>query len=299
MNTIARGIEGLRGQQITKRAGFAIKRMRPSLLATVIFTIILVFACCQYGSAADDDALFINPEGDVRVGKSLEVGGTVSAQAFKGDGAALNLEGNDLTRGLDEKKFDRTGGTVSGNVSIGSVNSRANLDVNGNVQVKGLVSSTGRYQRDDEPESTYEISPRYHLSLTGKNFAGKTRTIPHDILIALCGDPDGCQVRLGMTRWDNDSETETASVFFTFYYSPADGHWRASETDAGNAAGIDGDGRVAHVRNIWSICYFTDGTYSAYREIGDKEKGMQLLVWSGGKGQNNHPNRTCELTLID
>jgi hypothetical protein len=258
------------------------KRMVPLCLVLAVVAAILFLGPGRHGSAAEENALFIDPDGTVRVGTNLVVGGKVAAQSFEGNGSALILEGNRnidaIAKSMDEKKFDKAGGTVTGNV-----------------QVKGLVTSYGRYQRDDNPESTYEINPRYHLSLTGANYGGKTKTIPHDILAALCGDPDGCQIRLGMTRWGNGSETETASVFFTFYYSAADGHWRASSTDAGDASGIDGDGHTQHVRNIWNTCFFTDGTYSGYKDTSDRERGMQLLVWNG----NTNPKRTCELTIID
>jgi hypothetical protein len=144
-------------------------------------------------------------------------------------------------------------------------------------------------------ERFYEISPRYHLSLTGVNYSGRTRTIPQETLTALCGDSDGCQVRLAMTRWDSDAHTQSASVFFTFYYSAGDGRWRASATDAGSAWGIDGDNKTKDVRVIWDTCKFTDGTYANYKDQGDRQRGMQLLVWNKYKNKN----RTCELTLID
>jgi hypothetical protein len=49
------------------------------------------------------------------------------------------------------------------------------------------------------------------------------------------------------------------------------------------------------VRATWDTCYFTDGTYADSKDLGDKQQGMQLLVWH----HFNHPDRTCELTLID
>lgn len=185
--------------------------------------------------------------------------------------------------------------TAGGNVGLGTANPEAKLEVVGDARIKGKVTRYARYQRDDETEGFYEISPRYHLSLTGVKYGGRTKTIPQDTLQALCADPDGCEVRLAMTRWASDTNTESASVFFTFYYSAGNSRWRASQTDAGSAAGVDGDGKTTHVRNIWSTCYFTDGTYNQYKDLGDKGPGMQLLVWNNYKNQN----RTCELTLID
>jgi hypothetical protein len=181
-----------------------------------------------------------------------------------------------------------------GKVGIGTTNPEARLDVNGDARIRGKVHSQGRYQRDDQAEAPSEISPRYHLSLTAPVYGGRTRTIPQDVIENLCGDPDGCEYRLAMTRWSRDGDTESASRSGVFYYSKNDGHWRASFGES-DAIGVDGDGTTQHVRNIWDTCYFTDGTYSQYRDQGDKQKGMQLLVWNGYKNSN----RTCELTLID
>lgn len=185
---------------------------------------------------------------------------------------------------------------AGGNVGIGTASPGAKLEIAGDAIIKGKVSRYARYQRDDETEGIYELSPRYHLSLTAKAYGGKTKPIPHETLKALCADQDGCQVRLAMTRWSANTHTEGASVFFTFYYSQTgDGHWRASATDAGNSVGIDGDGIIQHVRDIWKTCYFTDGNYANYKQEGDKTQGMQLLVWNAYK----NVDRTCELTLID
>jgi hypothetical protein len=180
-----------------------------------------------------------------------------------------------------------------GSVGIGTANPEAKLDVVGDTRIRGKFSSYARYQKDDQTESAYDISPRYHLSLTAPNFGGRTKTIPQEILVALCGDADGCEVRLGMTRWSNDSNTETASVSFKFYYSATDGHWRSSLPNETSA--VDGDRETNHVRDAWQTCYFTDGTYSKYQNQGDNQRGMQLLVWNNYKGAT----RTCEMTLID
>jgi hypothetical protein len=214
-------------------------------------------------------------------------------------GALIQLSGQNTafyTHDANGNHVNRMIVNSAGNVGIGTASPRETLEVKGNAIIQGKMTSAGRLQVDDQPETTYEISPRYHLSLSNPVYGGKTRTIPHDILTARCADRDGCQVRLAMTRWSSNANTESASVFFTFYYSPTgDGHWRASATDAANANGVDGDGKITHVRNIWDTCFFTDGTYANYKQVGDSAQGMQLLVWNG----NNNAGRTCELTLID
>ena len=216
-------------------------------------------------------------------------------------GAKLEVAGSTKLSGdvaMNGGSVTMSGGNVvisGGSVGIGTAHPGAKLEVAGDARINGKITRYARYQRDDEAESVYEISPRYHLSLTGVKYGGRTKPIPQDIIKALCADPDGCQVRLAMTRWDSDTKTESASVFFTFYYSTDNGRWRASHTDAGDATGVDGDGKTTHVRNIWDTCFFTDGTYKQYKDQGDTGRGMQLLVWNKYK----NPKRTCELTLID
>jgi hypothetical protein len=214
-------------------------------------------------------------------------------------GALVQISGQDTVFYTHDGKGTHTSHMIvkaAGNVGIGTADPKSKLEVMGDARINGKITHWGRLQVDDAAETTYQISPRYHLSLSGRVYGGKTKTIPQDTLKALCADPDGCQVRLAMTRWSADTQTESASVFFTFYYSPTgDGHWRASSTDAGNALDTDGNGKITHVRNLWDTCFFTDGTYANYKQVGDKEQGMQLLVWNGYK----NINRTCELTLID
>lgn len=183
----------------------------------------------------------------------------------------------------------------SGNVGIGTSTPRAKLDV------AGTIISRGRYQRDADAETTYELSPRYHLSLTGPKYAGSTRQIPQQTIIDLCGDQDGCQFRLGMTRWDNDAETEAASITGLLYYA-SDGHWRTSMLlqvgkvpKNGEATGVDGNRITEHVANAWDTCYFTDAPYLNGTGMRDEDRSMYLLVWTG----YTNANRTCELTLID
>jgi len=183
-----------------------------------------------------------------------------------------------------------------GNVAIGNITPQAKL------HVAGTIISQARYQKDDAIETSYEVSPRYHLSLTANTYDGRTRQIPQQVINDLCGDPDGCQFRLGMTRWSRDSDTETASITGLFYYSTSDGHWRTSmlaqqgkEAKVGEAIGVDGNKVTNHAGNAWDTCFFTDSPYSGYQDKNDPDIGMYLLVWNG----YTNANRRCDLTLID
>jgi hypothetical protein len=284
--------------------------LRVGLLATV--GSILLVSAVLYGQTL---ALFVANNGSVGIGTTSPVSKLHVHGDYSGDGTggfALDaaddgnpekyvlkiipfvLGGNRVGYRFQTKSAG--GGTNvpltfdnAGNVGIGIDTPAEKMHVAGNVRIDGKVSSRGRYQRDNQSESTYEIPPPYHLSLTARTYGGTTETIPQDVLTSLCGAPGGCEVRLAMTRWSQDSETEAASKVFWFYYSAPDGHWRTSE----DQVGVDGDGTIKHAKDAWGTCYFTDGTYSGYKETGDREKGMQLLVWNGYQ----NPGRTCELTL--
>ncbi|OQW75604.1 MAG: hypothetical protein BVN35_08110 [Proteobacteria bacterium ST_bin11] len=162
------------------------------------------------------------------------------------------------------------------------------------LSVKKRLTMVGRLWVNMEAETTYEITDRFHLSL-GSQFRNYTKTIPQDVFVALCGDRDGCQVRLGMTQWDNTTQKAAASKTFLLYYNEETGHWRAD--DDHYAQGTDGNKQTEHVMDAgnWHACYLTDGVYEK-TDLGDGSKGMQLL-WSEGGYDKDF--RTCELTLID
>lgn len=80
---------------------------------------------------------------------------------------------------------------TAGSVGIGSNPPKAKLHVVGDTRIDGGVTSKARYQRNDEAETAYDLSPRYHLSLTADKYDSSTKPIPKETLIDLCGDPDG------------------------------------------------------------------------------------------------------------
>ncbi len=118
-----------------------------------------------------------------------------------------------------------------------------------------------------------------------KSSRGTTIPIQISVIEELCGDGDGCQVRIGMYDWDGTGRT--ASREFLFYYNNSLRNWRAS---LGDPQGQDANNIIEHVNNSWS-CYFTDGEYSNWSG-GDTEVQFGLLSW-------NQFNAACILTLID
>jgi len=172
--------------------------------------------------------------------------GQIAYQKHSGD--ALDIVGAG-TDGTNRKiKFWAEGGaTLNGSLNLSGV-------VDGNVKVV--------YQKGDEVQTTYQKPLwRYHMSLTlGPNGQQRTKTIPREVLEALCGKGDGCEVRLGMRRWDNDNQTETLPIVFLFYLNPQDGHWMTSAPlEVGHGqdarAGVIGNGTI-DAEDVHSVCYF-------------------------------------------
>lgn len=136
------------------------------------------------------------------------------------------------------------------------------------------ISSSGAYASD---RSTYTASAATR---------GTSVNIPEARVAELCGDIDGCEVRIAMYNWDGTRRT--ASRHSLFYYNASNGVWRAS---AGDTAGTTNNNQTEHVMNAWA-CYFTDGYYSQWYNHGDINRNFAVLSW-------NQYNATCRVTLID
>lgn len=119
-----------------------------------------------------------------------------------------------------------------------------------------------------------------------KNRRGTSTDIAVDVVAKLCGDIDGCSVRIGMHNWDDTGRV--ASREFLFYYNARNHAWRAS---LGDPSGTDSDNVTQHINNSWA-CYFTDGKYDAWADKGDGAPGFGLLSW-------NQYNADCFLTIVD
>jgi len=115
---------------------------------------------------------------------------------------------------------------------------------------------------------------------------GTTVNIPESTIRDLCGDWDGCTLRLGMYNWNGTRRT--ASRESLFYYDNVTRNWRASRDDR---QGTNNNGVTQHAMHAWA-CYFTDGRYSSWSNLGDHNTDFGLLSW-------NQYNATCKLTIID
>ncbi|GLS27400.1 hypothetical protein [Marinibactrum halimedae] len=124
--------------------------------------------------------------------------------------------------------------------------------------------------------STYSASTR-----------GTSVTIPEQRVRELCGDIDGCAVRIAMYNWDG--LRRTASRDTILYYNSSNGNWRDLQ---GDTQGTTGNSGTQHIIQAWG-CYFTDGRYRNWSNLGDTSKDFAVLAWDQYSGQ------TCRVTLID
>lgn len=135
------------------------------------------------------------------------------------------------------------------------------------------------------PEGDSVVADRANFSAP-KSSRGSTVPVPEATVALLCGDRDGCVLRMGMHDWDNSGRV--ASRESLLYYNRVNRVWRAS---AGDPAGTDYNGVTEHIMHAWA-CYFTDGEYKAWKNSGDGNVGFGLLSW-------NQFNADCWLTIID
>ncbi len=127
-----------------------------------------------------------------------------------------------------------------------------------------------------------------------RNQKGTTVPIPVTDVTRLCGDMDGCTVRVGMYDWAVSAGGRVASRDFLLFYNPQNRNWRSyTASPVGgpvDAEGVDNNNTVEHVNNSWT-CYMTDGEYS--NSVGtDSKAGFGLLVWT-------QYHADCWLTIID
>ncbi|WP_223422672.1 hypothetical protein [Tateyamaria pelophila] len=253
-----------------------------SLVARVLSTVgvILVASALGFGAltAAGVDALRIDEQGNVHILGAVTIEGvaTVNSLTTQGEVSAGTITGNTVTsEGL---LTARAGLTAIGDTTMNgmTVSSDGNVRIPGNLTVDGL-------------------NDRLFYTATE---VGVSTDISAADLARLCGDGDGCEVRLAMFDYDT-VESGPASVV-TWLYCDADcKHWRTTtqllsegSSVGPQVGGTDNDNVIKHVINKWS-CYFTDGKYESTTVNGDTAVGFGLLLWT------QFPGSRCTIAIID
>jgi hypothetical protein len=118
-----------------------------------------------------------------------------------------------------------------------------------------------------------------------KSTRGSSVPISESLMIEYCGDVDGCNVRLAMA--DYNTAGDIASRTFTVYYNAAMKRWRVSTDATGN----NNNGSAQSLYTAWA-CYFTDGSYNNWSNLGDPDSNFGLLSWDQNDAE-------CSVTIID
>ena len=142
---------------------------------------------------------------------------------------------------------------------------------------------------------TQAIRPnwRYHMTLTGGDKLNRTRTIPRDVLIALCGQPDGCNVVLGRRLWSANEKTTWSNTFHFIYNKDTQG-FRSDAPFGSDGSTISGEGGVGKIGDAWGgHCYLTNETWENGQNKGNRGDGLQLRIDGADRAE-----RECNLTLI-
>ena len=148
--------------------------------------------------------------------------------------------------------------------------------------------------RTEQNDYAATQSPDRITRVATKNQRGTSIGFPRPDVVRLCGDQDGCSVRIGMHNWDDTGRV--ASRDFLFFYNPRSHVWRASRAVTGAAgpesdmAGTDSNNNGEHVGYAWG-CYLTDAEYVDGAHT-DGVLGFGVLSWTNW-------NADCWITLID
>lgn len=149
----------------------------------------------------------------------------------------------------------------------------------------GALRATGIDAYPDE-KLLPDGSDRFTVVAT-KVQRGTTQDVPLEKFSAICGDRDGCSVRLGMHNWDDTGRV--ASREFLIFYNRQNNAWRASN----DAWGTNKNNVTQHLLAAWS-CYVTDGTFANWQNNGDPDDRIGLLSWN-----DSGFNADCIATFID
>ena len=158
------------------------------------------------------------------------------------------IGGTLLVQGVGGNTFGHNAGDLYVNLGGSEKSLQEAIDNN---ELGGKFAKA-RHDIDDVTEEYTTNLERYHITATAANYGGTNKEIDHAILTDLCGDFDGCEVRIGMTQWTATYQKEAANRGpYILYYAPSNGRWRLWDN-----YGTDDDGTTQHVFNIWSTCFF-------------------------------------------
>lgn len=206
---------------------------------------------------------------------------------------------------LDSLEFFRL---ASANTASNTNTFNGTTNLNGPTNIGATATTTAKRVYRDKAgnngvtgsESTYTTSlNRLHLR---NDRRGETLQIPQADLVALCGDEDGCTMKVSMRSWNSAGTSQihaNSRGVFHFQYNNANGAYRAQ--DSVGYIGVDGDGAMLNTDMGYTCCYLSDFQYVSSVGQGDSAKSMYLLNWTTGTTGTcpAAENMECHLTIDD
>lgn len=230
---------------------------------------------------------------------NLAQGGGVPNIVRFGTGGAKEIAfvgGGKITDAPAGMTFNSPAFSLAGDVTVGG-----DLTVNGDWSA-GAILDKGDSNGGTNQRSTYPVSiNRYVIEAPDNGAAPDTVTIDDTLVVPLCGDGDGCTVRLGMRDWAASRPGDMVTrgpINFVLGSANPDGTrpWTLGNgsTDGG-AHGIDKNGTVEHVLVTHNACFFTDGEYVNATGT-ETAAGFGLLNWFS---VHDSLNMVCVLIIED
>jgi hypothetical protein len=194
-----------------------------------LFSALSIFPWGVTAHAANDDALFIDENGKVRV-QDLEVNGNIKAGEVKAD--KLTGDGAEMTVGktgrLDQaidKKLDKAGGTITGSLNVNGkvVIGTDKPDTGGSLTVKGEIWGKPWYSE----EYTWKCPRKECNYPPGKNLLSPVKMLKADQGI--------CFLTFVQGKFAGAGEAVNVDI--------RDGYWHLSGTQGAGGGGVTAKAR--------------------------------------------------------
>jgi len=225
---------------------------------------------------------------------------------FEDYGGGFHMTENTYIRNYNNKTLNIRGATssapamiTSGRIGINVIEPKASLDVNGDMKLgNSNVACTSTLEGSLRYNSTTKLMEycngtswgpvaRKRSAVYTASVDQNSTSIPISVIEELCGDEDGCKVRVWMTNYTpNYAAASRESLFF---YDKTTRRYRSSN---GDRTGQNYNGvKAEHALIFWS-CHFTDTEYINGSMTND-DANMHLLNWSA------YTNETCNIAFFD
>ncbi|MCB0097309.1 MAG: hypothetical protein KDE46_16375 [Caldilineaceae bacterium] len=161
----------------------------------------------------------------------------------------------------------------------------------------GAILDVGDSNGGPNTRSSYPVDlRRYVVKAPDNGSSPDTVSVDPVILNDFCRDEDGCWLSLYMRNFDGQ-DVMAGVTGFHLSLGPVNNnkqYWDIRDSASNFSVGVDNDGVVSHLMNVYNACFLTDGEY-VNAASSDSKPGLGLLNWYGAWDGN----MTCVLIIED